>query len=144
MVLCFSGRIFELIDMRYKQITPKFLYYVGIFISAVLCAISLVIFEMADVKKTDGYSLLVICSVVGAIGLYSLYERTSKYIYASVDTTNKAFIFGNIFFHQEVDFKQVRIIKKRFLKRRTYEILIGKNVYYVYVPSGEDLRFFFE
>lgn len=74
---------------------------------------------------------------------FFIYERSSKYIYASVDQWNNTLVYGNVFFQQEVRLEEITILKKRFFANNTYKIQIGRNKYFV-MATGLNLEDLFK
>ncbi|HCW08072.1 MAG TPA: hypothetical protein DGG95_11990 [Cytophagales bacterium] len=124
--------------MRYREIASKFSYYLGVIVGLDFCITVAIALELL-LKKPDALALYIVLLILSPISLYIPYETVYKYIYASVDLKNKSLVFGNISFHQEVELKEVKILKKRLLRRNTYKVAIGNRTYYI-MTSGADLK----
>jgi hypothetical protein len=130
-------------EERYKEIAPKFIYYLGVIVAVGSIIFFAVFFEMIDIQKPNGNELLIIFLIFSPYSFYLFYINVSKSIHGVIDREKGTFVYGNIFLRQEVSLKNVVIVKKRFLKRNSYVVQIGNKRFYL-TTSGSDLRDWFD
>lgn len=118
-------------NLRYKEVGPRVNYYCGVFVSLLMlvgCAI--VSFQM-DFQRKDGEVVFLLFSAFTLYVMYLCYVYSSKCIYGIIDLQENRFIFGNLFFRQELSIRDVSSVRKRKFKKHSYLITIGNKKYII-------------
>jgi hypothetical protein len=117
--------------MKYKEISSKYNYYLGVTVAVLVVAFFIIFFQMISFENENSGALLLIFFLTSPYSFYLAYVNVSKNIYGRIDLTKNTFVYGNLLFDQRVDVNSVKIGRRRFLKRNSYVVAIGKNRFFI-------------
>lgn len=126
--------------MKYKILSPKYIYYIGIIMRIFIIVFLTFLFIEAIVA--DEYVATAIISVLTIGMVIWSASDSAKYIHAKLDLTNGVLVFGNIYFSNEVPIVDVRYDGKHLLSGKTLRVWIdGRKYYILTLDSGVELLF---
>ena len=111
-----------------KEVASKFAYYLGVVIAIGNIIFFGVLLELILKKPNNDIPMILYC-LISPYSFYLFYINTSKSIYASIDLQSGNLFYGNLFFNRQINLKDVKVLKKKFLARNTYMIKIGDKKY---------------
>ena len=111
-------------EKDFKEVASKFAYYLGVVIAIGNIIFFSVLFELILKKPNNDIPMILYC-LISPYSFYLFYINTSKSIYASIDLQSGNLFYGNLFFNRQINLKDVKVLKKKFLARNTYMIKIG-------------------
>ena len=111
-----------------KAITPKLLYYVGLFIP--ILGLLVFVFLFFDVlSKGSNKELVVVLALFNSFIIIMIFRYVNNYIHLRLDVSQRKIEFGNVFTHVSTDFSDIDEIKKDLFSSVLYKIKIRGRRY---------------
>ena len=121
--------------MRYKNIAPKYLYYLGLVVNMVLLSIVTMIYSIAI--NSGQIDFIIIFGIVASIFLFWVIRFFVKFIHVTIDLEKGRLIFGNIFFKQESNIADISQFEKATLSFGAYKIKISGTKYLTLIDQTQ-------
>ncbi len=118
--------------MRYRTLTSKFMYHLGISIHVIFLIFYLVMFEL--LIRANEFGGLVALTIFGAFWVIQFMLINRRSIYLKIDTELEKIYFGNVFFSNECGYSQINSIKSSWIPH-LYWIRIGNNKYNFFIAK---------
>lgn len=127
--------------MRYKDISSKLMYYIGILI--LVFGISFFTFLLYKATllpdETLFFFLVPLTSIVGAVLVFFI----NKVIHVRLDVQRSVILFGTLLMSNEIPIEQVKFMKKyRFFGNRMVKLRIDQKSFY-YLEQEADSESYF-
>lgn len=115
--------------MQYKDLSPKFIYAMGIVI--MVAGLAFLAFLNNKAILAGEYGLLIILLIFSSAFLLWFGFYINKFIYARIDLKCKTLRYGNFLFDQEIDINKVKLVGRSYFFRKMFILKIGEKKYYV-------------
>ena len=120
--------------MRYKIISPKYVFYLGLlvrFLATLFLGYLFVESRSGEIVAT------VLLGFGSSVAMLFLLRYVGKYIHGTIDTSRNVFQYGGLLFDQEVPLNEVTVVGKVVLSKRTLKLRIKNRTFYIYTIDNE-------
>ena len=126
--------------MRYKVLSPVYIYYLGVAVHFIAVIFLAFLYEKSITSNEHEAGLIL--GTLSILVFFWLLFRIKKFIFAKIDLSTNTLLFGNLFFKNEAPLREVSCVGKYLYFNRILKLKIKGKTYYLHCLEDGVADFF--